>query len=281
MSITPQFNQNPALAPLLQWKEQGYTDIVLFGRFQPLHKGHMALLETLRQSGLTVNLVLNNKVDDRAGERNPFSADQRKEMVNLALPWLEEQNLFTANVYLGGGGDVGNAVRRLSDIFDEIVTPEICCADDFDQDSLLGTKNRKLVFAYFEKDEDRKTYLVDGKTITGVHYVELVGQPYGKFPIQQITEPMINAVGQYLPIDAKMFRNSGDDLDSLNWDLLDSAVAQYVRQELMLARVNSRPVGADQSRDIFTIEDNLAQLVGSPAFHRQKVLYKLPLRPSL
>ena len=227
----------PSLEQLASWKEQGYTDIVLFGRLQPPHRGHMALLETLRTSGLNVNLVLNDKTDNIEGERNPFSPHQREEMARMAMPWLPKENIRHANVYLGGGGDVGDAVRRLGDIFNDI-------ADD-----------DKLVFAYYEKAEDRKRYLVDGEVIDGAHYVELVGQPRGRFPIQRVTREMIEQVADFVPIDAKMFREGVRQEDELCFDLLDPKVAQYVREQIMLADVNGRLVGEDPSSDNLTFDD--------------------------
>lgn len=224
------------LTQLQDWKNRGYTDIVLFGRLQPPHRGHRALLETLRTSGLNVHLVLNDKTDNIEGERNPFNATQREEMIRLSMPWIPTANIRHATVYLGGGGDVGNAIRRLTNIFDDIA-PE-----------------GKLVFSYYEKEEDRKEYLVDGQTITNAHYVELVGQPRGKFPIQRITQEMINSASKYVDIDAKMFRNAIRQQDQVCYELLDPPVAQYVREQLELAERNNRLVGADQSNDTFTLE---------------------------
>ncbi len=235
MNQRPDYTKDPVLAPLLQWKEAGYTDIVVFGRFQPLHKGHMAFLNTLRVTGLNVHLVLNDKTDGIDGERNPFSPAQKREMVKLALPWMKEENVHEAHVYLGGGGDVGDGVRRLTDIFNSLAKP------------------KKLVFAYFEKAEDRKQYLVDGQTINDAHYVELVGQPRGPFPIQRITQEMIEAVDNYIPIDAKMFRKGVREGDTVAYELLHPEVAQYVADQFVLAERNNRLVGASQENDIFTM----------------------------
>lgn len=229
-------DEQPSLKQLQSWKERGYTDIVLFGRFQPPHRGHRALLETLRSSDLNVNLVLNDKTDDIPGERNPFNARQREEMTRLAMPWLPSENIQHATVYLGGGGDVGDAVRRLTGIFSGLA-PE-----------------GKLVFAYFEKSEDRKQYLVDGDTIKDAHYVELVGEPRGEFPIQRITQEMINSVSQYVPIDAKMYREQIRQANQVCYDMLDPAVAEYAYEQLELADRNGRLVGADPSNDTFTLE---------------------------
>jgi len=244
-SLTKKFTGNgrqcPSLTELQSWKKSGYTDIVLFGRFQPPHRGHRALLETLRASGLNVNLVLNDKTDDIPGERNPFNAHQREAMVKLSMPWLPPENISHATVYLGGGGDVGDGVRRLTGIFNAIAP------------------QGKLVFAYFEKAEDRKEYLVDGEIIQGAHYVELVGQPRGEFPIQRITDEMINKISKYVPIDAKMFRAGILQEDQVCYQLLDDAVAQYAWEQLKLADLNNRLVGADQSRDTITLEQLRAQ----------------------
>lgn len=239
-ALNRQFDEayaSPCLQQLQQWKQEGYTDIVLFGRLQPPHRGHRALLETLRASGLSVNLVLNDKTDDIEGERNPFNATQREEMIRLSVPWLPADNIRHATVYLGGGGDVGNAVRRLTGIFNSLAP------------------QGKLVFAYFEKAEDRKQYLVDGQVIDDAHYVELVGQPRGLFPIQRITPEMISAVSQYVSIDAKMFRAGIRQQDQLCYELLDPSVARYVSEQLELADRNGRLVGADQSGDTVTLDD--------------------------
>lgn len=186
---------------------------------------------------MNVNLVLNDKTDNIEGERNPFNAQQREEMIRLSMPWLPPQNIKQATVYLGGGGDVGDAVRRLTGIFNNIAPAD------------------KLVFAYFEKNEDRKEYLVDGETIKDAHYVELVGQPRGEFPIQRITEDMIASVSNYIPIDAKMFRAGIRQQDQLCYELLDPPVARYVSEQLKLADMNNRLVGADPSKDQYTLED--------------------------
>lgn len=221
------------LSELLDWERRGYTDIVLFGRFQPFHKGHQTLLETLYTSGLNVNLVINDKTDGCEGERNPFNPHQRRKMALMALPWLKSENIHDANVYLAGGGDVGNEVRKLTNIFNSI------------------SPDSKLVFAYFEKPKDRKEYLVDGENIRGAHYVELVGQPRGKFPVQRITEEMIRAAtGQYWPIDAKMFRkaqmnpnNAELRGDEIIYRMLNPDVASFVSRELARAKTQEIPVG--------------------------------------
>ena len=230
-------NIAPTLEQLMSWKEQGFKKIVLFGRLQPPHRGHRALMETLRHSGLDVNLVLNDKTDSVEGDRNPFNTHQRDEMARISMPWLPAENIRHAQVYLGAGGDVGDAVRRLTGIFNSIALPD------------------KLVFAYFEKDEDRKDYLVDGKNIKGVHYVELVGQPRGLFPIQRITQEMIDAVSEYQPIDAKMFREGVREQDDICYELLDPPVAEYIKEQMELAERNGRLVGDDPSGDKVTLED--------------------------
>lgn len=229
---------HPSLQQLQSWKTKGYTDIVLFGRFQPFHRGHGALLETLRATNLNVHLVLNDKTDGAEGERNPFNTSQKREMVRRAVPWLSpETSVHEANVYLGGGGDVGNDVRKLTAIFERLSPPG------------------KLVFAYFEKAEDRKKYLVDGQVYDGVHYVELVGAPRGPFPIQRITEDMLQTVAEYIPIDAKMFRAGIRKQDELCYELLKRDVASYISDQYELAARNGRAVGANPANDTFTMQD--------------------------
>lgn len=61
---------------------------VLIGRFQPLHNGHLALLQQALQKAERVIVVLGSAHQARS-PRHPFSWQERAEMVKLALPEAE------------------------------------------------------------------------------------------------------------------------------------------------------------------------------------------------
>lgn len=61
---------------------------VLIGRFQPLHNGHLALLQHALQKAERVIVVLGSAHQARS-PRHPFSWQERAEMLKLALPEAE------------------------------------------------------------------------------------------------------------------------------------------------------------------------------------------------
>jgi len=65
---------------------------VLIGRFQPLHNGHLALLQQALQKAERVIVVLGSAHQARS-PRHPFSWQERAEMVKLALPEAERARL--------------------------------------------------------------------------------------------------------------------------------------------------------------------------------------------
>lgn len=230
-----------------KWKGEGRTKAILFGRFQPLHLGHMALLEAIRRSGLEVHVVINEK-HDTPDERNPYNFFQKIAMFGKALPWLSSRNLHPANVYLGGGGDVGKDVAKLSSIFEGIAPAS------------------EIVIFYGFKEEDRKTYLVNGKTHDGIHYVDLLTGRLGPFS-QHIVRPP--TIAGYLDIDAKLYRG-----DRARRNLLHPDVADYLDWQHSLATLNGRSVGEENPQDKTTLCFEDWRRSRSPV--RERILRRLP-----
>lgn len=68
---------------------------LLIGRFQPFHFGHLAAIEFALENvnGLSIGIGSSNRFNEK---RNPFTADERKEMI---LSSLDESLLNKVKVY--------------------------------------------------------------------------------------------------------------------------------------------------------------------------------------
>lgn len=58
---------------------------LVLGRFQPLHTGHKALIQEALGRGATVVVAIGSSTA-KTGLRNPFSAAERRQMVEAAFP---------------------------------------------------------------------------------------------------------------------------------------------------------------------------------------------------
>ncbi len=206
---------------LRKWKREGKTTALFFGRFQPLHKGHLATINSILQSGLDLHIFINAK-SNTADERNPYSIHQKIQMFKLALPHYPQDHLHAVDVYLGGGGDIGNDIRKLTDEFTKIAPADKC------------------VIFYGDKQEDIKTYLVDGEKFGPVHYVDFLTKPIGSFDKQAITSAMTSIFQ-----DATKYRKDRRH----NGHMLPTPVANYVAAQHIFAQNNNRNVGDDPAQD--------------------------------
>lgn len=204
------------------WNEWGITKAVMFGRFQPLHHGHRALIRAVRQTGFDLHIVVNGKVNTK-NKKNPYSVRQKMDMFHLAIPEIPPENLHCADVYLGGGGDVGSDVRKLTKIFRSIAP------DD------------QIVIPYARKTTDIKDFLVDGKTHENIHYVDLLTAPHGNFRQQVFAADMIP---DYVDICATRVRNGKAPKETM-----DPNVKIYLAWQHAQAEANNRLVGADPRKD--------------------------------
>ena len=57
---------------------------ILIGRFQPLHKGHVNAIEFARNNSERLFVIVGS-AEKSNQERNPFSFEERKKMISLAL----------------------------------------------------------------------------------------------------------------------------------------------------------------------------------------------------
>ena len=57
---------------------------ILVGRFQPLHKGHVKAIEFARNNSEKLFVIVGS-AEKSNQKRNPFSFEERKKMIDLAL----------------------------------------------------------------------------------------------------------------------------------------------------------------------------------------------------
>jgi len=64
------------------------TTALLLGRFQPFHLGHLCLInEALKEvDKIIIGIAYSENANNGSNSENPFSVDERVEMINLSLP---------------------------------------------------------------------------------------------------------------------------------------------------------------------------------------------------
>ena len=62
---------------------------LMIGRFQPVHFGHLEILEHIIDEGMTPIIVIGSTQDDRDVNRNPLTFEQRKQLWMDAFPELD------------------------------------------------------------------------------------------------------------------------------------------------------------------------------------------------
>jgi len=193
----------------------------MYGRFQPLHMGHIALYNTARVLCDDVHIVL-NATQGTPNNRNPFNVHQKGTMFLLANDDLPPQNLHYAKVYLGKGGDVSADVATLLKVFEKIAPHD------------------KIVIPYHRKPDDIRSFLVDGEE-RRLHYVDLLTKPIGPLLALSLTE---HHILKYVQMDAAHVRNGSKGDDYLN-----PRVSAYIKWQMAQAEVNGRDVGASAHND--------------------------------
>ncbi len=73
---------------------------LLFGRFQPFHKGHLAIVKWAMEKGYEEIVFLVGMASENYTPRNPFTAGERIEMIRLSLKdeGLPLENFITATI---------------------------------------------------------------------------------------------------------------------------------------------------------------------------------------
>ena len=145
-------------------------DGLLIGRFQPFHKGHLAAVDfgLSKVDNLWIGIGSSNKSFEK---RNPFTADERKEMIQSSLG--EERKKRTKIFYVPDTGDH----ERWTFHVDSIVPPyEIVFSND-DFTITLYKKRGKTVIEVplFERDIESGTNIRE-LISTGKNWSDLVPQ---------------------------------------------------------------------------------------------------------
>jgi len=73
---------------------------LIFGRFQPFHKGHLAITKWARDQGFDEIVFLVGMASENYTPRNPFTAGERIEMIRLSLrdEGLPVEDFITATI---------------------------------------------------------------------------------------------------------------------------------------------------------------------------------------
>lgn len=83
--------------------------VLIPGRFQPLHKGHEALIQSVLDEGHDVTIGLR----DGEGECNPYSASERLQMFNVAFGDKVSVTVLPKFDEIVYGRDVGYRMREI------------------------------------------------------------------------------------------------------------------------------------------------------------------------
>lgn len=101
----------------------------LIGRWQPLHEGHRALIQSVLDEGRAVVVII---MDTPASDRNPYSVETRDRMIIEAFPKEVQAGTLTTAVIpwideVCFGRDCGWGVRQihLSEELEAITATEI------------------------------------------------------------------------------------------------------------------------------------------------------------
>ncbi len=133
-------------------------DILFIGRFQPFHKGHLNTILSIAKTADKIKIVIGSKQFSFT-KRNPFTFEERKEMVEKSL---KKENLKNFTIFgLEDNKSYNKWFRELiktAGYFDACYTgnklvktiltehnKEVKTITDFRRSKLSGTKIRKLV----------------------------------------------------------------------------------------------------------------------------------------
>ncbi len=228
--------------------EHGKTRIPFtLGRFQPFHVGHESLVTNLMTAAAVVGdapsnsnlpriiLAIGASNEDRDTEKNPFSFEQRAIMAQFAMPWLFLQDIDPKN---------HPSFLRYTETnppsFEPLIEQvEAHCTKH-------GIPTWSLEFFTSVKPGDQRNIVTRVATYRDSHPVAGLARSFGcGFSVCGL-EREDNSI-----ISATDLRT---DLSS-SFHLLQPPVLRYVEKELMLASLNHREVGADNSSDRFKSEE--------------------------
>lgn len=119
-----------------------YDIVVYIGRFQPLHNGHVNIIQQISQIANEVIVIVGSK-SNPVTVKNPFTYDERKEMIEKSTH-VQYMKIYGVEDY------TYDDYRWIAEITD-IVNNESCSKYD-------PNKNTKIAIAGFNKD-DSSSYL--------------------------------------------------------------------------------------------------------------------------
>lgn len=275
-NFSPQQSDEAARLAKLHAKGEKYA--VLFGRFQPLHKGHVEMIRRIIASGLELHVIVNSKVDT-PDERNPYSYAQRKEIFKRELgDEIKAHKLHLheiKDVYLGQRDKAGNPVET----GEGVRTLKTFIRDN------VGSLNKTVIF-YAEKNEDKKAYLMDGFTCgddcgNGIHYIDLLTDSVADPKYDNKSRPELLGLERFAlaPVQmngqtmhaSKVRDEMKKDDNTTGWNkMLSDGVRTYILSQEELALRNGRTVGGPQKHDQPMI--NGAAEIKTPNLTREEFL---------
>lgn len=141
---------------------------LIIGRFQPFHLGHVAAVKFALQNvdSLSIGIGSSNRFNEK---RNPFTADERKEMI---LSSLDEEILGKIKIYYIP--DVNNHDRWTYHV-DEIVPKyDVVFSNDDFTHGLFKKRNIKVVSVPLAEREDLSGTEIRAKIAGDKSWNELV-----------------------------------------------------------------------------------------------------------
>ncbi len=216
------------LQEIKSWKEKGKTTAILFGRFQPLHKGHIAMINAVLESGLDLHIFIKSDVDSENG-KNPFSVEQRKKMFKKALPNIPAENLHSINFNLDAGDNKSGNFENLIKSSKEV--------------AFLASHIKDGVVFYGRKEEDIKDYVIFGSKFNNLHYTDILKK------IGYDTQEVIHPLGH--GVSGANFR------DGIETHILPDNL-DYIKAQEILAERNNRSVGGSKEGDAPIVDGTTA-----------------------
>lgn len=227
------------------------------GRYEPPHEGHGIVLENLRSKSSILQdpdpefnhlppalIMVGSSGENRNLLKNPFTFEQRVEMLGLVAPWLpktaDPRNNPAFLPYVG--------------TYDNIKPPSL---ERMAEQLKNHCEKHQIPLEFLTpviliKADDKQDFQIYGKTYPKSHQMSVLAQGLGLRFFEE------DVVMSKETIHATNIRKNLPE----NFNSLNPQVFRYIQKELMLAHLNSREVGASQADDKYTnAEEALRELV--------------------
>ena len=113
---------------------------ILIGRFQPLHKGHVNAIEFARNNSERLFVIVGS-AEKSNQERNPFSFEERKRMIGLALKGKKLQD----NISIVPINDAKNHTEWIESIKNEIGEYNLIFTNDELTERLFKKEEKEVI----------------------------------------------------------------------------------------------------------------------------------------